>query len=266
MLATRVITGLALGAAVTATILFLSTSAAAVVMGSLWLAGGWEWAGFAGAGRRGRSVYVLVAASCLFAAYRFGLAGSVVEAVLAVALAAWSAALCGVLTYPRRLARPIVLSFGLAALVPAWFLLMYIHRFADRGPELALTGLALVWAADVGAYFTGRSLGRVKLAPKVSPAKTWEGVVGGAVLAMLAGWLASLALDLKWQLLVPVAAATALASVVGDLAVSMLKRNAGLKDSGRLLPGHGGVMDRIDGLLAAVPIYTIGLQFAGLLP
>jgi phosphatidate cytidylyltransferase len=128
-----------------------------------------------------------------------------------------------------------------------------------------MTLLVIVWAADVGAYAIGRWLGRVKLAPKVSPGKTWEGVTGGVLLAALAAWAAAVLLGLPAAPLIGLGIATALASVVGDLTVSMFKRNVGLKDSGTLLPGHGGVLDRIDSLTAAVPIFALGLKLAGLL-
>jgi phosphatidate cytidylyltransferase len=111
----------------------------------------------------------------------------------------------------------------------------------------------------------GRALGRVKLAPQVSPGKTWEGVGGGLVLALAVAFGGALWIGVAPWPIMAVACCTALISVVGDLTVSMLKRNVGLKDSGSLLPGHGGVMDRIDGLVAAVPIYAAGLRLAGIL-
>jgi phosphatidate cytidylyltransferase len=128
--------------------------------------------------------------------------------------------------------------------------------------------VAVVAAADIGAYFSGRAWGRHKLAPKVSPAKTWEGFWGGLMAVALAAVL-------LWSLL-PVQAAhislaavlavtltTALASVVGDLSVSMVKRQSGAKDSGSLLPGHGGVLDRLDSLCGAAPVFALGLLLAG---
>jgi phosphatidate cytidylyltransferase len=153
---------------------------------------------------------------------------------------------------------------GPLALLPAWLTLLFVHASPRMGPQLALLALALVWAADVGAYATGRMIGRIKLAPTVSPGKTWEGVGGGVLLALAVAWAASVWLDQALLPLLAVAAATALVSVIGDLTLSMLKRNVGLKDTGSLLPGHGGVMDRIDGLVAAVPAYAAGLRLAGL--
>jgi len=126
--------------------------------------------------------------------------------------------------------------------------------------------LSLVWVADIGAYFIGKRFGRHKLAPSISPGKTREGLLGGLVSSLLwmivvyqasAGW----GIALLPFLLIGVL--TALASVFGDLFESVLKREAGVKDSSKLLPGHGGVLDRIDGVLAATPVFLSGILIAG---
>ncbi len=122
----------------------------------------------------------------------------------------------------------------------------------------------MVWAADVGAYFAGRRFGRVKLAPAVSPGKTWEGVLGGLLAALLVAWCGSWLLGMSSGLMLPVALSLALISVLGDLTVSLFKRNAGLKDSGSLFPGHGGVLDRVDGVSSAVPLFALQMQWSGL--
>jgi phosphatidate cytidylyltransferase len=132
-----------------------------------------------------------------------------------------------------------------------------------RGAQWLLFALCLVWAADIGAYFAGRSFGRVRLAPLVSPGKTWEGVLGGLLLAALVAlwgsrWFAVPVLPFVALCLVVVAF-----SIVGDLTESLLKRFAGLKDSGTLFPGHGGVMDRIDSLTSALPVLLLGLVVLG---
>jgi phosphatidate cytidylyltransferase len=258
-------TGLVLGVAVMATILFLPTPQAGAVLGLLWLAGAWEWAGLARGSARARAVYAGAFALAMIGLLRFDATLGFIDPLLIVALAGWCVALAGVLTYPRRILPAFVWAAGPLALLPAWLVLVAVHTREPQGPVLALLVLALVWAADVGAYATGRTLGRVKLAPKVSPGKTWEGVSGGVLFALIVAWAASPWLGLPVLALLAIAAVTALVSVVGDLTVSMLKRNVGLKDSGRLLPGHGGVMDRIDGLIAAVPVYAAGLRLAGLL-
>jgi phosphatidate cytidylyltransferase len=255
-------TGLALGIAVTATLLFLPTAIALGVLALLWLAGAWEWAGLARCGTAARWVYVGVFLLLMLTAGRLPVR---IDFLLAVALAVWCVAFLGVLTYPRRIPLPWVLVAGPVALLPSWLILKLMHAAQPRGPELTLLALALVWAADVGAFAAGGLLGRVKLAPKVSPGKTWEGVGGGLALALVVAYLGASWLDLSPWPIVAVASCTALVSVVGDLTVSMLKRNVGLKDTGHLLPGHGGVLDRIDGLIAAVPMYAVGLRIAGVL-
>lgn len=125
---------------------------------------------------------------------------------------------------------------------------------------MLLLCLALVWAADSAAYLVGRRFGRRKLCPQVSPGKTVEGLLGGLVGAALVGLIAGLALGLgglRLAALVGLATACAAVSVVGDLAESLFKRRAGVKDSGDLLPGHGGVLDRIDALIAAAPLFAL---------
>jgi phosphatidate cytidylyltransferase len=163
-------------------------------------------------------------------------------------------------------ARVFKLAAGALAVIPAWCALAWLHADEPAGHRWLLVALAVVWAADSGAYFTGRKLGRRKLAPTISPNKTVEGLLGGAVagiaagvgLALVAGAGAS---DLPKVALVALAAV--LFSVIGDLFESMLKRHAGVKDSGRLIPGHGGILDRIDGVLAALPVFALGKALLG---
>jgi len=142
----------------------------------------------------------------------------------------------------------------------AWSALVFMHRYPEQGPVMAIAMLLVVWSADTFAYFTGKKFGKHKLAPSISPGKTIEGVVGGLIGAGLVSLImATIVLDLNgsnvlsWLLASLVAA---LFSVVGDLYESRLKRQAGVKDSGNLLPGHGGILDRIDGLVAATPVFA----------
>ena len=149
---------------------------------------------------------------------------------------------------------------GIFILIPLFVALASLYT---AGPLYLLFALFVVWGADVGAYFAGRRLGRVKLAPQISPGKTWEGVFGGlAVVAIVATVFAS-SLGLAPAVLIPFSMAAAALSVVGDLTVSMFKRTAGVKDSGSLFPGHGGILDRIDSVSAAAPLFAIGLSLAG---
>jgi len=126
--------------------------------------------------------------------------------------------------------------------------------------------LILVWAADIGAFFVGRRFGRTRLAPNVSPGKTWEGVVGGALASALVAFLGSGWFNIPVLQFVPLCLAVVAFSIVGDLTESLLKRFAGVKDSGSLFPGHGGVMDRIDSVTAAAPILFFGLVLFGVHP
>jgi len=168
-------------------------------------------------------------------------------------------------------ARVFKLAAGTLAVIPAWCALGLIHYSQPNGHIWLFTALAIVWAADSGAYFAGRHFGGKwfagrKLAPRISPNKTFEGLLGGLAAGMLVAMAGALlagtgAAELPGVLLVAVA--TVLASVVGDLFESLLKRHVGAKDSGALIPGHGGVLDRIDGVLAALPVFFLGKEVFG---
>lgn len=154
---------------------------------------------------------------------------------------------------------------GLLILLPAWKGLLLLKQW-PLANWLIVAVMVLVWAADIGAFFFGRAFGKHKLAPKVSPGKSWEGLFGGLLVSLLItagvglfrGWsMSELSLALVGSTLV------VLVSVVGDLAESMFKRQSGLKDSSHLLPGHGGVLDRIDSLTAAIPLFVVILWIAG---
>ncbi|WP_338036112.1 phosphatidate cytidylyltransferase [Halomonas binhaiensis] len=141
--------------------------------------------------------------------------------------------------------------------MPTW---IGFNVLRDSGGVWLLFVLLLVWCADTGAYFFGRAFGKRKLAPKVSPGKSWEGVLGGMGVTAFLAVIFSLwqSLDLGATIvLVVVTLGVTLTSVLGDLLESMLKRHRGLKDSSQLLPGHGGILDRIDSLTAAVPVFAL---------
>jgi phosphatidate cytidylyltransferase len=235
----------------------------ASILGALWVIGAWEWAGLARLGSAARIGYAAACAAAMVAALLWA-GPDAAWAILLVALAWWVLAFIAVLTYPRNFAMTSVAIVGFVVLLPSWFLFARLHGSGPNGPALAMTVLAIVWAADVGAYTFGRLFGRVKLAPAVSPGKTWEGVSGGVLAAAAASWGAAAWIGLPGGALVGIGIATALVSVIGDLAVSVVKRNVGLKDTGTLLPGHGGVMDRIDSLTAAIPVFVLGIRAAGL--
>lgn len=164
-------------------------------------------------------------------------------------------------------ARMLKLAAGALAVIPAWCAVAWIHAEQPGGHRWLLVALAAVWAADSGAYFAGRRFGRRKLCPTISPNKTVEGMAGGLLAALLVGLAvatllagASLA---QWPAIAIVVLLAAGASVVGDLFESLLKRHVGVKDSGYLIPGHGGILDRLDGVLAALPVFAVGKAMAG---
>ena len=174
--------------------------------------------------------------------------------LILLALAFWLAVaplwLLGRWHAPHSFVRAAV---GLVVLLPTWVALTYLH---ERGPAILLGVMAVVWIADTAAYFSGRQFGRHKLAPAISPGKTWEGVAGAlAALAIYAVVLSQLTALPSLSLFFMVAGLLYL-SVLGDLFESWIKRVAGMKDSGTLLPGHGGVLDRIDALTSTLPIAT----------
>lgn len=161
--------------------------------------------------------------------------------------------------------RPLRLLVGMLFLAGAWLALARLHALPEVGPELMMFLLVLVWIADSAAYFSGRALGRHKLAPAISPGKTVEGALGALASAVIpagfliwSGWVEAPA----WMLVL-LCILTVAVSIGGDLWESVLKRERGVKDSGNILPGHGGVLDRIDSQIAASPFFVAGLMVAG---
>jgi phosphatidate cytidylyltransferase len=263
MLRQRVITALILAPLALLVILWVPHEVSAAAMALLVLAAAWEWSAFVGLTRASlRFAYVALIALCVAAIWATQANRELVNAVLSVSLLWWLLALLWVVVFAGRINSVAAIVAGALVLVPAWLALVQLHA---RAPQLVLLLILLVVAADVGAYFGGRRFGRHKLAPTVSPGKTWEGVAGGLVAA-----LSMAAVGIYWFNLsaLPFLALTAVvvfASIVGDLTESMFKRHAGLKDSGSLLPGHGGVLDRVDSVTAAAPFFLIGLERLGLL-
>jgi phosphatidate cytidylyltransferase len=265
VLSRRILTAVIFGVAVVAAITLLPSLWAGVLLGALWLTGAYEWAGFAGLGRTARLMYVLAHAVAMVVIGQLLHSSEFVTVVLGVALLWWLVVIAMLYAYPKSLSAPVTMLAGLVTLAPSWALLAWLHSAVADGPLLLLGLLAVVWSADSGAYFCGRAFGRHKLAPSVSPGKTWEGVAGGVVAAALFGAAASLITDVGTLETALLAAATAAVSVLGDLNVSMFKRNAGLKDSGRVLPGHGGVLDRADSVTAAAAMFVFGLILVGII-
>ncbi len=162
-----------------------------------------------------------------------------------------------------RTSRPLRVLFGILTVIPFFWGMMALRQYHYDTDHFAgawwlLFVMLLVWGADSGAYMFGRLFGKHKLAPKVSPGKTWEGFFGGLLSSAIIAWLFALLAPLSVApgTLIICAVIATLASVLGDLTESMFKREAGIKDSGNLIPGHGGILDRIDSLTAAVPVFA----------
>ncbi len=267
MLKQRILTALVLLPLALAGFFLLQGGAFALFIGAVVTLGAWEWAQLAGfSGQPARLGFA--ASLALLLALLFWLP-ALAAGVMLLGVLWWLLAVPLVLRYPQSASHWETpgrrLAIGLLILVPAWQGLLLLKQW-PLGNQLILAVMVLVWTADIGAYFVGRAFGRRKLAPQVSPGKSWEGVAGGLLACLLVavavglvrGWAAGeIVLALVGTALV------VLISVVGDLTESMFKRQAGLKDSSQLLPGHGGVLDRIDSLTAAVPVFVVMLWLAG---
>jgi phosphatidate cytidylyltransferase len=265
-LRTRVITASVLGFAWLAIVLYLPRVVAIIGVTIAILAGAWEWSAFLRTSRAAsRAAYVVLIAVLMPIACTLTGSAAAERLFFLCALAWWLIALVWIVVAPRR-ATPAIAAFaGLAALVPAWLALLRLRQLQD-GAQWLLFVLILVWAADVGAFFIGRRFGKHKLAPAVSPGKTWEGVIGGVCAGALVAWAGAFWFSLPLASFLPLCLIVVCFSIVGDLTESLLKRFAGIKDSGRLIPGHGGVMDRIDSVTGAAPTLFLGLGAMGLLP
>ncbi|TKB44133.1 phosphatidate cytidylyltransferase [Thalassotalea mangrovi] len=285
MLKQRIITAVILAPLAIAAIFFLSLPWLAAALLLVMAIGAWEWGPLMGFDNKRRRI-AFVAGICIAIVALWQLlppeqiwliddGGSsslnpVAVWVLSIASAFWLFTVVLILNYPRFSSfwvsrRSVRGLFGLFILVPTW-LAFLVLRSADinvdefHGSWLVLLLFVMVWSADIGAYFAGKRFGKHKLMPNVSPGKTLEGFFGGNVSAAVAVLI--IGFSLNWQvsqlaLAVVLALLISTVSVLGDLTESMLKRQAGVKDSGSILPGHGGVLDRIDSLTATAPVFAL---------
>ncbi|MGI8740154.1 MAG: phosphatidate cytidylyltransferase [Gammaproteobacteria bacterium] len=268
LLEKRVATGAAMVVGMGAAALWLPSATLAGVLLVIILLGAWEWTRLTGILRRDmRICYLAVLAGSAYLVWRLFDEGWTLAPVVAGALW-WLVALMILAVYqPGAIRGPastaVLRCAGLFALVPAWIAMIGLHRLAPR-PGWLVFLLLLVWVADSAAYFAGKRFGRTPLAPLISPAKTREGLYGAlvanGVLAAGGAWWFAVPGAL-WVYFVGLCLITTLLSVAGDLFESLLKRRTGVKDSGRMLPGHGGVLDRIDSVVAAAPPFVLGLHW-----
>jgi phosphatidate cytidylyltransferase len=260
-LSLRILTALVLIGALGVVLFALSATAAAVAFALVAALAAWEWTGLMKKDRPARLMY---AALLLLFCWQLRVgAPELLPGLLFIATGFW------ILLAPAWLRRGwslagndfVAYALGLLVLLATWAALLALYAL---GPWLLLAAMALVWVADIAAYAVGRAWGRHKLAPRISPGKTWEGVAGALVGVLIYGiviWLATPVAQRPpgpWLLALPVLTAV---SIVGDLFESLLKRQAGVKDSSNLLPGHGGILDRIDSLTATLPLAALMLQY-----
>lgn len=258
MLKTRVLTALVLLPLMLAALFLFSNVAWAAFSWLIIVLAMWEFARMAGLNGMRRHGYLLLSSLLAGALWWQGFVAPL--PLMALSLLLWL--LLAPLWLARRWALPsggLAMLLGWLLLFPAWFAFLAWRPQATVADGLQLLAvMGLVWVADVAAYFAGKAFGKHKLAPAISPGKSWEGVAGAVVGVSLYAWLVTqwgwLHLNLPLHWLLPLAMALTAVSVVGDLLESWFKRSAGIKDSSQLLPGHGGVYDRIDSLIAVLAV------------
>jgi phosphatidate cytidylyltransferase len=264
MLKTRVITALLLVAGLALILFALPPMAAVLSFAAIAAVAAWEWGGLMKQDPPSRVLYAMTL--LLFCWQLTVAAPQLIPILLGISVAFWILAVPLWFRFKWTLAGNDFFGYLLGALVilPTWAAMVALHAVSTW---LMLAAMALVWVADVSAYFAGRTFGRHKLAPTISPGKTWEGVAGAVVGVLIYGGIVFTftplagSLPLATPLLVLLLMLLTAVSVMGDLFESLLKRQAGIKDSSNLLPGHGGVLDRIDALTSTLPLAALILYF-----
>jgi len=279
MLKQRIITAVILAPLAILAILFLPVEQFKIAVAGVVALGAYEWAKMSGInGRLEKAMFMalmlLICGVLIFAVdgqavWYQGELNSLYKIILGISAVWWGVSLCMIITYPKYSSVwtenvPIRSAFGVLTLIPTWVAIISLRTNLYEvdpfyGASLIFYVLGIVWAADIGAFFVGVKFGKHKLRPNVSPGKSIEGLIGG-VMASLA-IIAFAALHYQFEasrmgLHLLIGVITVAVSALGDLNESMFKRCAGIKDSGKLLPGHGGVMDRIDSLTAAFPVFA----------
>ncbi len=261
MIRQRLISAVFIAAVLLIAVLWLPPRWSTAALSLVLLAAAWEWACFvAPRSVMARLLFVGATAALCLVWWRLSPDPAGLRSVLWVALVFWCVATVWVFALPDRVGRVVVTVGGLLALSLAWLAVARMRLDWAEGHYAVLYALLIVWVADSGAYFSGRAWGRAKLAPAVSPGKTWAGLWGGLVACALLALLVAGLRHLPALPLLGVTVLVGLFSVVGDLTESLCKRYAGVKDSGSLIPGHGGVLDRFDSLLAAAPLLMLGVE------
>ncbi len=272
----RIVTAIIMVILISASIIFLPMLWLAALFAGFILVAAWEWAALAGFHSSINKFFLTAFIALLMAAvieyaqlFEVVVLWARVQDILGLSGLWWAIALLWVKTYPASAiiwqSTAMRVLMGCLTLVPTWLALVYL-RMQEHGIILMFILMALVAAADIGAYFSGKAWGKSKLAPMVSPGKSWAGFWGGIACSGVFStviWLLFGREQYSLLVLLAIALATTLASVLGDLLESMVKRQQGVKDSGRILPGHGGMMDRMDSMTAAAPVFALCLMLAG---
>ena len=281
MLKQRIVTAVVLLACLIAATTLLSSFGFALFVSVTVMLAAWEWCGLTGLGKQlSRAGYMTAIATVLAGLFlALNISGDALgvnqyrlAVILGLGTLFWLLSLIILITYPTNKTawndQSKIAIMGLFALIPVWAAVIQLKYLMPSG-VLVIALIILVAAVDVGGYFVGIRFGRRRLAPELSPSKSWEGVWGGLGLCLLGGigvsWAAHRYIEIlePWQFiaLLMLTLLTTFFSIIGDLLESMLKRNRNVKDSGGILPGHGGLLDRVDGLMAAAPIYTLLVMF-----
>lgn len=274
MLKYRLLTAIVLIPIVIAALFLLSPANFGLVVIAVCALGAWEWAQFVGWHSQAKRVGLAVVFAAILLAMQFSISNinqfssePMVLYGLWAGLIWWVIAIILVVTYPASASwgksAIIRLLFGVLTIIPFYCGMMVLRTVGYQsdtffGAWWLLYVMLLVWGADSGAYAFGRTIGRNKMAPKVSPGKTWEGLVGGLITAGIISWLFSAfaPIPVMPDYLLVTSIIVVVVSVFGDLTESMFKRQSGIKDSSHLIPGHGGILDRIDSLTAAIPVFA----------
>ncbi|MDG2091311.1 MAG: phosphatidate cytidylyltransferase [Gammaproteobacteria bacterium] len=265
MLSQRIITALALLSALLFIVFFTNPLTFLLILSAVALLAVWEWSKLSGIESvLSRSSYCFVA--ILLGVLSYTLIQDHLFIILSLSLCFWAFAFLLICTYPNFNSywnNPYSLGLmGILVLLPCWFMLIFLRSYDDFVFNF-LTLIALVAAADIGAYFSGKKFGKHKLARLLSPNKTWEGVFGGVLSCFVITAFISFIKPgaYGWLVLISLPFFVSFFSVVGDLFESMLKRVRGVKDSGNILPGHGGILDRVDGIVSTTPAYILILVY-----
>lgn len=266
MLKQRTLTALVLAPLVIAAVIWLPTVVVATIAASVFLLGFWEWTRLAGYRNPQWRLILVAGFGALMGLSTRMYSPTLLWAVIVVGACWWLLALLWLRRFsfaaaPTRENGLLKLLAGVLTIFPAWAALIWLHGHHVYG-LLLLLALFVVWSADIGAYFAGRYFGRAKLAPQISPGKTWAGVFGALLVSALVAGLGAALLDRDGADvlgMILVGLVSVAASIVGDLFESLLKRHTKIKDSGRLFPGHGGLLDRLDSVFAALPFFAVGV-------